>query len=226
MNENFPAKALFIGFGPLKHTWNSNSCKIHKENVFFKPNFSVSAVSPSIAHSFPFARLFPFAFDSHVCFFFTSLPRRHFFSRPEKEIAIRIPLNFFIRRFTPLCKLDYAARSAEVGSGEGLLPNLFRERCCAHSPDKGGEWKIVFIPSLLPKNYPIWAVANNPKSPLLHSFFNFNSLSGRISLFSGLSTKFSLVFAAGLMAIHHLWKIFLHATFRFTFRRFSHLIRG
>lgn len=123
--------------GPWR-THEGNFCKIHKENVFFKPNFSVSAVSPSIAHSFPFTRLFPFAFDSHVCFFFTSLPRRHFFSRPEKEIAVRIPLNFFIRRSTPLCKLDYAARSAEVGSGEGLLPNLFRERSCAHSPDKEG----------------------------------------------------------------------------------------
>lgn len=145
--------------GPLTHTWSSLLCKIHKENVFFKPNFSVSAVSPSIAHSFPFTRLFPFAFDSHVCFFFTSLPRRHFFSRPEKEIAVRIPLNFFIRRFTPLCKLDYATRSAEVGSGEGCCRTFFANVAAPIHQTKV-EWKFVFIPlrSRLPsteKNYPI-----------------------------------------------------------------------
>lgn len=105
-----------------------------------KKMFSLNQISPFLPSLLRSHTVFPSHDFSHshstAMFVFSSLlfPVDIF----SLEIAVRIPLNFFIRRSTPLCKLDYAARSAEVVSGEGLLPNLFRERSCAHPPDKEG----------------------------------------------------------------------------------------
>lgn len=110
--------------------WSTHETATRAKSI--KKMFSLNQISPFLPSLLRSHTVFPSHDFSHshstamFVFFFTSLPRRHFFSRPVKEIAVRIPQNFFIRRLTPLRKLDYAVRSAErLATAKGCCRTFF-----------------------------------------------------------------------------------------------------
>lgn len=235
--QNVLLRAIIHQLRPTHSHTQSNFWQISLQgNHFLNAKFSVFRRFFFITHTFFLSRVFPIRIRQPYLFsllFPIFLFLVDIFSRPRRKLPRNSSKTCFIRLLSALENCILSDWRCFVGRDWAF----FRKWCCAHSPDKGGMKnhfhtftpRIAFSPSHKLSNF-LFLLANNPKLPHknLHSFLNFEfsfTFSKIFIRFQASAGNF-FPFSAGLMAIHHLWKIFLRATKLFFvsfFRRFSTL---